>query len=179
MRKTVLWQSPHVRVSLSALLALAAIIIIVGCGGGGGGTGTTGGATTGGTTNGSNPPPGQNPLLPFLSGRVVDSSNKGVVGARVTLSGPGLPDLPVTVTSSDGNFVIANVDPKYNAFTVTSPDVSKYYNYALYQAKTYDTLSCKLPLGALSAGTNSLQGNVVLVSAGNNPPPPPNVAGCP
>jgi len=180
MRKTVLWQSPHVRVSLLALVALAAVII-VGCGGGGGGGGNTNGTNNGGNTNGNTPPPGQNPLLPFLSGRVVDTSSpaKGVVGATITLSGAGVPDLSSQVTSADGSFVIANVDPRYTAFTVTSPDTTKYYNEALYQAKTYDTLNCKLPLPTLSPGTNSLVGSVVLISAGNNPPPPPPVGGCP
>src|SRR5215813_12797023 len=127
MRKTVLWQSLHVRVSLLALAALAAIII-VGCGGGGGGGGNNG-ANNGGNNNGNNPPPGQNPLLPFLSGRVVDTSSpaKGVVGATITLFGTGVPDLNSQVTSSDGTFVIANVDPKYTAFTVVSPDTTKYY----------------------------------------------------
>ena len=48
MRKTVLWQSPHVRASLSALLALVAIAVLIGCGGGGGG-GNNGGNNNGKT----------------------------------------------------------------------------------------------------------------------------------
>jgi hypothetical protein len=102
-----------------------------------------------------------------------------VVGATITLFGTGVPDLVTHVTSSDGTFVIANVDPRYTAFSVLSPDTTKYYNEALYQAKTYDTLNCRLPLPGLSAGTNSLTGTVVLISAGNNPPPPPPIGGCP
>jgi len=185
MRKTVLWQSPHVRVSLSALLALAAIFVLAGCGGGGGGGTNNGGTNNGGNTNGgnngSNPPPGQNPTLPFLSGRVVDTTSpaKGVVGATITLFGSGVPDLMVKVTSSDGVFTIANVDPRYSAFAVLSPDTSQWYNYALYLSKQYDTLNCRLPLPTLQAGNNALPTNVVLYSAGNNPPPPPPINGCP
>ena len=176
----MLWQSPHVRVSVSALLALMAIMVMVGCGGGGGG-GNNGGSTNGTTTNGGSPPPGQNPTLPFLSGRVVDNSNpiQGVVGATVTLFGTGVPDLTTRVTSSDGTFTIANVDPRYNAFAVISPDTSRWYNFALYGSKQYDTLNCRMPLPVLVAGSNSLATNVVLFSAGNNPPPPPPINGCP
>ena len=178
MRKTVLWQSPHVRASLSALLALAAITIVVGCGGGGGGGGNNNGA---GNNNGGNPPPGQNPTLPFINGRVTDNSipAMGVVNATITLFGAGVPDVNARVTSSDGTFTIANVDPRYTAFSVISPDTAKWYNYALYLTKQYDTLNCRLPLPKLVAGNNNLPGSVLLFSAGNNPPPPPPLNGCP
>ncbi len=186
MRTTVLWQSPHVRASLSALLALIAIAIVAGCGGGGGGGGNGGGnvgnngANNGGNTNG-NPPAGQDPTLPFLTGKVVDNSSQaqGVVGATITLFGTGVANKTARVSSADGSFTIANVSAKYTAFSVVSPDTSKWYNYALYISKQYDTLNCRLPLPALAAGNNNLATPVVLFSAGNNPPPPPPLNGCP
>ena len=170
MRKTVLWQSPHVRASLSALLVFVAIMIIVGCGGGGG----NGGGGVGGGI-----PPGQNPLLPFVSGRVIDFSSPphGIVGTTVTLFAPGLPNLNVQVTSSDGSFTVANVSTAYSTFTVTSPDTSQWYNYALYAAKKYDTTACRLPLPTLVAGNNALPSNVLLY--GTASPPAPPVGGCP
>ena len=179
MRKTVLWQTPHVRASLSALLALAAIVFVFGCGGGGGGGGGTSGGVTNGGNNGSTPP-GQNPTLPFVSGRIRDTSNpsQGVVGAKVVLFGNNVPNITVTVTSKDGSFTIANVPKAYTAFTVTSPDTSVWYNYALYATKQYDTLNCRLPLPALNAGNNKVT-DVLLYSANNNPPPPPLANGCP
>jgi hypothetical protein len=185
MRKTVLWQSPHVRASLSALLALVVIVFVAGCGGGGGGGGNNNGGNNNGANNGNNngnPPPGQNPTLPFVSGRVTDTGNpaQGVVGADITLFGTGVPDLHYRVTSADGTFTIANVDPRYTTFSVVSPDTTKYYNYALYTSKQYDTLNCRLPLPTtLVAGNNNLPTNIVLFSAGNNPPPPPPLNGCP
>jgi hypothetical protein len=181
MRKTVLWQAPHVRASLSALLALVAIVIVVGCGGGGGGGGGGNNGTTNGTTTNGGPPPGQNPTLPFISGRVTDTSSpaQGVPGATITLFGTGVPNINKTVTSTDGTFTIANVDPRYTAFSVLSPDTSKWYNFALYNSKQYDTVNCRLPLPALQAGNNNLSSTVALFSAGNNPPPPPPLNGCP
>jgi hypothetical protein len=180
MRKTVLWQSPHVRVSLSALLALLAILVVAGCGGGGGG-GNNGTANNGGTTNGGTPPTGQNPTLPFLSGKIVDTSSPpvGVVGAAITLFGTGVPNINTHVTSSDGSFTIANVDPRYTTFAVISPDVTRFFNFALFGGKQYDTINCRLPLPVLKAGSNTLPTTVNLFSAGNNPPPPPPINGCP
>jgi hypothetical protein len=180
MRKSVLWQSPHVRASLSALLALVAIAVMAGCGGGGGGSSSTNGTTTnGGGNNGTII--GQNPTLPFVSGKVVDSGNpaQGVPGASITLFGAGVPDLHSTVTSADGSFAIANVDKRYTSFSVVSPDTSKWYNYALFNGKQYDTLNCRLPLPTLAAGNNTLATPIVLSLAGNNPPPPPPLNGCP
>lgn len=176
MRKTVLWQSPHVRASVSALIAFAAILIVVGCGGGGGGPV---GSNVNGNNNNGGAPPGQDPTLPFLRGKVVESANttNGVAGATVTLHSPGRSDISVT-TAVDGSFVIANVPNSYNTFTVTSPDPVKWYNFANYGGKNYDTVNCRLPLPGLAVGSNNT-GTVVLSSGGNNPPPPPPVGGCP
>jgi hypothetical protein len=101
------------------------------------------------------------------------------VGANITLFGAGLPDLNTRVTSSDGTFVIANVNPGYTSFAVTSPDTSRWYNFALFNTKQYDTLNCRLPLPALHIGNNNLPTAVALFTAGNNPPPPPPLNGCP
>ena len=180
MRKTVLWQSPHVRAYLSALLAFVAVVAVAGCGGGGGGGNNNGGNNNGGN-NGNLPPPGQNPTLPFISGKITDTGNpaKGVPGASITLFGAGVPDLQYRVTSATGAFTIANVDPRYTSFAVISPDPTQWYNYALYLGKQYDTLNCRLPLPNLVAGSNNHTSTVALYSAGNNPPPPPPINGCP
>lgn len=176
MRKTVLWKSPHVRVSLSALLALLAVFAFSGCGGGGGGGGNNNnnGGNNGG---GNNPPPGQNATLAFITGRVVDTSStpKGVPNATVTVVGTNIS----AKTASDGSFTLANVPLTATQFTVISPDTFQWYNFASYNAKQYDTINCRLPLPNLQAGQNILSGTVVLYSAGNNPPPPPPVNGCP
>ncbi len=178
----MLWQSPHVRASLSALIALLAIGLIVGCGGGGGNGNNGNGGNVGGTNNGGGGgPAGQDPNLPYVSGRIGDTSSpsQGVVGATVVLSGPGVPDLTTRVTNTDGTFVIANVSTAYTTISVMSPDTSKWYNYALYASKQYDTINCRLPLPALSIGNNNLSTSILLFSATNNPPPPPLTTGCP
>ena len=177
MRKTVLWQSLHVRASLLALLALAAIILIVGCGGGGGG-GVVGGSVNGSNNNGGLPP-GQDASLPYISGKVVESANtlNGVAGAVITLHGAGVSDISA-VADANGAFRLLNVPNTYTTFSVMSPDPVKWYNFANYNGKNYDTVLCRLPLPGLAPGNNNA-GSVVLSSGGTNPPPPPPVGGCP
>jgi len=164
MRKSVLWQSPHVRASLSALLALTAIVFVVGCGGGGGGGGNNGGNII---------------TIPGVSGKVVESANtsSGVPGVRVTFHGSGVGDISTT-TAADGTFFFANVPSTYTSFSIASPDPVKWYNYANYGGKNYDTVLCPLPLPGLSSGSNNI-GTIIISSGGTNPPPPPPIAGCP
>lgn len=170
MRKTVLWQHPHVRATLAALLAFAAMAIIAGCGGGGGGSNNNGGNNT----NGGN-------VQPIgVTGRVVDSSNtaNGVPGARITLHGAGVSDISTT-TAADGSFFIANVPSTYTSFSVTSPDPVRWYNFANYGGKNYDTVNCRLPLPGIASASNNNIGTIILSSGGTNPPPPPPIGGCP
>ena len=170
MRKTVLWQTNHVRVSLSALIALLVVFALAGCGGGSG-------SSNGGSGSG---PSGQNPNLPYLSGYIIDDTTpaRGVVGAIVTFTGPGLPALTRTVTSSTGSFTFPNVPSGYTRFSVTSPDVNRWYNFATYLTVRYDTANCTLPLPTLVTGPNNLPSAVVMASSGANPPPAP-IGGCP
>ena len=165
MRKTVLWQSPHVRASLSALLALAALILIAGCGGGGGGGGNNNGGIV---------------VVPGIGGKVVESANtsNGVPGATITLHGPGVPNLSTT-TAADGTFKFVNASTAYTSFSVANSDPVKWYNYANFGGKNYDTVNCTLPLPGLAANTANNIGTIILSSGGTNPPPPPPVGGCP
>ncbi|HLJ55078.1 MAG TPA: carboxypeptidase-like regulatory domain-containing protein [Chthonomonadaceae bacterium] len=175
-----MWQSPHVRASLSALIAVLAIALIVGCGGGGGNSNNNNNGNNG--SNGSNNgglPPGQNPGLPFITGKVVGSANTaiGVPGATVTIHGAGLADRSVQ-TAADGSFTFINVARGYTSFSVASPDPVAFYNFANFNGKNYDTVNCTLPLPGLAVGANNV-GTVILSSGGNNPPPPPPISGCP
>jgi len=169
MRKTVLWQSPHVRASLSALLALMAMVIIAGCGGGGGSSNNN----NGGNNNGGG-------TIIGVTGKVVGSANTamGVPGARIVLHGAGVTDISAT-TDAHGAFVITNVPNTYTSFSVASPDPVQWYNFANYNGKNYDTVNCTLPLPGIAANANNNIGTIVLSSGGNNPPPPPPVGGCP
>ena len=167
---------PHVRVSLSTLLALLAVLALAGCGGGGGGS-NSGSNNGNGNGNGNTPPPGQSATLAFVNGKVVDTSStpKGVPNATVSVVGTNVS----AKTATDGSFTLANVPLNATQFNVTSPDPIQWYNFATYNTKQYDTINCPLPLPTLQAGANNLPATIVLSSAGNNPPPPPPVNGCP
>src|SRR5689334_14401088 len=105
MRKTLLWQFPHIRISLLLVMALLFALAVAGCGGGGGGGGSNnGGNNNGGNNNGGN---GQNPTLAFITGRVVDTSSQanGVANATISVVGTNI----TAHTATDGTFTLPNV----------------------------------------------------------------------
>lgn len=177
MRKSVLWNSPHVRFSLAMLLALMIALAMAGCGGGGGG----GGGNNNGNGNGNGG--GGNPSLATVTGQVTDLAGNAVSGANVSVI--GLPSGQSVKTGSDGRFSIFNVPLSgFTQFVVTSPDPTLYFNTVMYLNNQYDTDpsraggQCKMPLPTpLHAGANALPGTVQMFSQ-NSPPPPPQLT-CP
>ena len=165
MRKSVLRQSPFVRVSLGALVAISLAFVVAGCGGGGGGSDPN---------NNNNNNNGQNPTLAFVNGKVTDSTtaHAGVPNATVSVVGTTI----TAKTATDGSFTLPNVPLNSTQVTVASPDTFVYVNTALFSGKIYDLVLCPIPLPALSAGSNTLVSTISLFP-GSQPPPPPT--GCP
>ncbi len=170
MRKSVLWNLPHVRLSFALLFALMGSLSISGCGGGGGGSPTPKPPQT--TTG--------DPTKAAITGVVVDTTTSAapVVGATVSVAGTSLS----AKTGADGKFSIINAPVGTVGLIVTSPDPTVYYNVVLYHSNIYNDFStCPLSVTtqASSKGTSSA-GTIQLFPSGTNPPPPPYTGvGCP
>ncbi len=179
MRKSVLWNLSHVRLSLALLLALMGSLAINGCGGGGGSSNNNTGGNTGGTTGTTG-----DPTKATITGTVTDTTTSAgpVVGATVSVSGTSFS----TKTGADGKFTIINAPVGTVGVIVTTPDPNAYYGVVLYNSKLYgDPAKCPIGLTtqASSKGTSPV-GTVQLYPGGTNPPPPPYVGaldanGCP
>ncbi len=175
MRNSVLRNFPGSRFSFAACLALLISLAIAGCGGGGGSSTNTGGGGGGGNTS-----------LAVVSGTVVDSSGANVTGAVVSITGTSLS----AITGSNGNFQINNVPLNAVSFSVSSPNVTEWYNSGTYDNVRYnfgtDASACAMPLPtplqAASKGPNPLLTVITLDVNSGSPPAPPlgnPPAGCP
>ena len=175
MRKRVLGNVPHVRLSLVMLMALLASLAVAGCGGGGGG-GTTGGTTTGGTTG----VPKGNPALATVTGTVTDTTaaQTPISGAVVSIAGTSL----TATTGANGKFAIINVPVGTVGIKVLTPSVTEYYptvSYGTSPVKLYDTSSCPIPLTTQKSalGITALPYPLQLFPATSASPPPPPYTG--
>ena len=177
MRKSVLWNLSHVRLSFALLLALMGSLAIYGCGGGGGSS-NPGGTTS--STTGHDRRSDQSDHHRHGDGH--HDAAGPVVGATVSMSGTSLS----TKTGADGKFTIINAPVGTVGVIVTTPDPNAYYGVVLYNSKLYgDPAKCPIGLTtqASSKGTSPV-GTVQLYPGGTNPPPPPYVGaldanGCP
>ena len=172
MRNRVFSNSPRVQLSILLGAMMVAALSLAGCGGGGGGSSSNSGGNNSGGNGG-----GGNTTLATISGVVKDTSpsHNPVAGALVTVTGTSRS----ATTDSTGKFVISNVPLNSTSLTVASPNPVAYYNYANYNTKLYDLISCTLPLPALVAGANAPFTEIDMYIGGSNPPPPPPVGGCP
>lgn len=175
MRKRVLRNVPHVRLSLVMLLTLFASFTMTGCGGG--------------SSSNNNSGPVSDPTLATVTGIVTDTTASGtpVQGAVVSIAGTSLK----ATTGADGKFAIINVPIGVVGVAILTPSASTYYGTVLYGAsgsqKQFDTQVCPLGLATQpsSKGTSPLPYAAQLYPAGaGNPPPPPIGAvnpttGCP
>ena len=174
MRNRVLWNAPHVRISL-IVMALTALLALTGCGGGGGGTVTP-------TPSG----PASNANLAIVTGKVTDTTAAAtpISGAVVSIAGTSLK----ATTLADGTFSIINVPVGTVGISVLTPDVTKYQGTVVFKGLQYDSQLCPITLVTIASGTaktpTPLAANLQLYpnSAGNGPPAPPatnTVNGCP
>jgi hypothetical protein len=170
MRKRVLGNVPHVRLSLVMLLALLASLAVVGCGGGGGG----------GTPTTTPTVPVGSKTLATVTGIVTDSTAAAapISGAVVSIAGTGLK----ATTGADGKFAIVNVPVGTVGVKVLTPSVSLFYPTVLYgtsPVKLYDTDNCPIPIVTqISAkGPSTIPFPLQLFPATSASPPPPPFTG--
>ena len=171
MRKRVLWNVPHVRIShrisLAMLLTLIVSLAVTGCGGGGTPTPVNGGSSQG--------VPKGNPNLATIVGTVTDTTAAAtpIAGAIVKVAGTSLQ----TTTGANGKFAIINVPVQAIGITVITPSVATYYGAVVYGTKQYDdTVACPIPVTGLqksAIGPVTLPNTFKLYPSGSNPPYPP------
>jgi hypothetical protein len=161
MRKSVLWNGFHVRLSLAIGIALLVSLMIAGCGGGGGSSSGGGGGTT-------------TPSLAIVSGTVQDDNGNNVTGATVSIVGTSL----AASSGSNGKFQINNVPLTAKTFQVTVP--TSYFTIGTISGVNYQfnptTTPCSITLPTLqasSAGTTVLPTVTLYPSGGTSPPPSP------
>ena len=169
MRKRVLGNVPHVRLSLVMLMALLASLAVAGCGGGGGGG-----------TPGPTPTPTGSKSLATVTGTVTDTTAAAtpISGAVVSIAGTSLK----ATTGADGKFSIINVPVGAVGIKVLTPSVSQYYptvSYGTAPVKLYDTDKCPIPVSTqVSAkGPTTIPYTLQLYPATSASPPPPPYTG--
>lgn len=168
MRKSVLWNLPHVRLSLALVFALMGSLAISGCGGGG--------------SSNPNPTPKPtntgDPTKAAITGTVVDTTTAAapVVGAVITVAGTNLS----AKTDASGKFSIINAPVGSVGLIVTVPDATVYYTILVYNSKIYnDTSQCPLSVSTQASSKGTSPAGTIRLYPANLPPPPPPPAGCP
>ena len=172
MRKRVLWNAPHVRlsfrISLAMFMTMIVSLAVTGCGGGGGGTLKPPGGVIIGIPKGD-------PNLATITGIVTDTTASAtpIAGAIVKVAGTALQG----VSGTNGKFAIINVPVQAVGLTVVTPSVATYYGAVVYGTKQYDdSVSCPIPVTGLqksAIGPVTLPNSFKLYPAGSNPPYPP------